>query len=218
MLKRAAGAALPSRLDVAVCWSCGAAAEGALFCASCGRLQAPPGDYFAAFGIGERLSLDLTALQKSFYDLSRRLHPDRFQRGDPRERQYSLEATALLNDAWRTLRDPVERAEYVLKRHGFDIGEQRSKDIPPELLEEVFEMNMALEELRSGDDSARPQLENARRGFAAMRDELDGMLEGHFRRWDETGDRATLAEIRAILNRRSYIRNLVGVVDQALAA
>ena len=151
----------------------------------------------------------MAELQKQFYDLSRRLHPD--------HSQGSLEAMADLNDAWRTLRDPVARAEYVLTRNGFDIGEQRTKDVPPELLEEVFDMNMALEELRSGDDSARPQLENARLGFVAMRDELDRMMEGLFLRYDQARDRSVLEEIRAVLNRRSYIRNLVGVVDKALA-
>ena len=62
------------------------------------------------------------------------------------EREYALEVTAILNDAYRTLRDPIARALYLLKLEGFDIGEQSTKDVPPELLEEVFELNMALEE------------------------------------------------------------------------
>ncbi len=77
-----------------------------------------------------------------------------------RNGSYSLEATAILNDAYRILRDPIQRAEYVLQGEGFEIGEQRSKDVPPELLEEVFELNMALDELRAGDDEVVPQLED----------------------------------------------------------
>ena len=63
-----------------------------------------------------------------------------------------MENTAIINDGYRTLRDPVKRAEYLLTEEGFPIGEQRSKDVPPELLEEVFELNMALEEMRGGEE------------------------------------------------------------------
>jgi len=216
MPREAVAAELPFRPEVRSCWSCGVPAPG-LFCQGCHRLQPPPEDYFQIFGLEPGLALDVREMQRRFYDLSRQLHPDRFQRGDSREREYSLDATALLNDAWRTLRDPVRRAEYVLKRNGFDIGEQGTKDVPPELLEEVFEMNMSLEELRQGDESARPQLESARKGFLAMRNELDSLAEGLFARYDQSHDRAVLVELRSILNRRSYIRNLAGVVDKALA-
>ena len=64
------------------------------------------------------------------------------------------------------------------KENGFDIGEQKSANVPAELLEEVFELNMALEELRSGDEEARPQLESAQRKFAAMHMILPGLGTG----------------------------------------
>ncbi|MGA3023649.1 MAG: Fe-S protein assembly co-chaperone HscB [Bryobacteraceae bacterium] len=204
------------------CWNCGRATEpqtgGApLFCPSCNALQPPPSDYYALFGLPPRLALSPDELQQSFYALSRVLHPDRFVRKSERERQYSLEASSVLNDAWRTLRNPVARAEYVLRRHGFDIGEQRSNNVPPELLEEVFELNMAIEEVRGGDDSARPQLEAARANFGAMLGGVDRELDALFRVWDETQRRDELAAIRALLNRRKYIQNLVSEVDALLA-
>jgi len=173
-------------------------------------------DYFQFFGIEPKLVLDPDALQKRFYELSRLLHPDRYSKKSPEEQQYSLDATALLNDAYRVLRDPLQRAEYVLKQAGFEIGEQRSKDVPPELLEEVFELNMALEEMRDGDASARPQLEQARTKFLAMRDEIDGQLNTLFAKYDAAPGKETLAEIRAVLNRRRYIRNLVNDVEKEL--
>ena len=107
-------------------------------------------DYFEVFGLPRSLSLDGASLQKRFYELSRRYHPDGFARASALERQKAEEASAELNDAYRTLRDPVRRAEYLLKLNGFEIGEQRGSDVPPELLEEAFELNMALEELREG--------------------------------------------------------------------
>jgi molecular chaperone HscB len=103
-------------------------------------------NFFQFFGLEQKLGVDLEALQKRFYELSRQWHPDRFGRKSPAEQAEALEATAILNDGYRTLKDPVKRAEYLLKEEGFPIGEQRSKDVPPELLEEVFELNMALEE------------------------------------------------------------------------
>jgi molecular chaperone HscB len=168
--------------------------------------------------LSPRLALSPDELQQSFYSLSRALHPDRFVRKSERERQFSLEASSVLNDAWRTLRNPVARAEYVLKQHGFDIGEQRSNNVPAELLEEVFELNMALEEVRGGDESAKPQLEAARVNFLGMLSDVDRQLESRFSVWDETHHRDELASIRSLLNRRKYIRNLLSEVDALLPA
>src|SRR4051812_3359126 len=98
-------------------------------------------DYFEFLELPRNLAIDPKELEKRFYALSRQLHPDLHSRKSPAERDQAEEATAILNDAYRTLRDPVKRAEYLLKLEGFDIGEQTSKDVPPELLEEVFELN-----------------------------------------------------------------------------
>ncbi len=198
------------------CWQCGRQA-GELFCPACGALQKPPAGFYRFFGIEERLSLDLADLQKRFYDLSRKLHPDRYGRKPPAEQKYSVEATSILNDGYRILRDPVKRAEYVLKQHGFDIGEQRSRDVPPELLEEVFELNMALEELRGGDDSVRSQLEEAREHFTGLLSDVDRQLTTEFARYDETRGEPVLGDIRGVLNRRRYIQNLVNEVEKELA-
>jgi len=173
--------------------------------------------YFELFGIPRSLNLSLDVLQKRFYELSRELHPDRFMRKPEAERQKALDLSSTLNDAYRTLKDPLKRAHYVLSQEGFDVGEQRSKDVPPELLEEVFELNMALEEMRSGDDSARPQLEKAESNFTNMLSDVDRQLEGLFQQYDEAQSRDTLAQIRGALNRRKYIQNLVEEVRKSLA-
>ena len=183
----------------------------------CETLQQPPREYYGLLGLERRLSLSNQELQQRFYDLTRRLHPDRFMRSSERERQYSLDGSSLLNDAYRTLRDPVKRAMYVLGQEGFEVGEQRSKDVPPELLEEVFELNMALEEIRTGDDSVRGQLEKAEHNFTNLLSEVDGQLEGLFSQYDEGRSRDTLTQIRAALNRRKYIQNLVDEVHKTLS-
>jgi molecular chaperone HscB len=119
------------------------------------------------------------------------LHPD-LQRG-------TLDASATLNDAYRTLRDPISRAEYVLKRLGLPAD---SKQVPPELLEEVFALNEALEEHNAA------QLEAGRSHFEALRAETDLELQSQFAQFDE-GDLAAPERIRALLNRRRYIVNLL---------
>jgi molecular chaperone HscB len=175
-------------------------------------------DFYEIFGLPRSLSLSLDDLQQRFYALSRELHPDRFMRKPEAERQHALDMSSALNDAYRTLKDPITRAQYLLALEGFDIGEQRSRDVPPELLEEVFELNMALEEMRGGDDSARPQLEQAEKNFAGMLAGSDQELAALFVKYDVAQSRDVLGEIRNVLNRRKYISNLVSEVQKTLEA
>jgi molecular chaperone HscB len=198
----------------AKCWNCGCSVPSR-FCEKCKALQPPSRDYYVFFDMPRQLALDPKDLEKRYYALSRQLHPDLFSRKPAREQEYALEASSILNDGYRTLKDPVARALYVLKQEGFDIAEQGTKDVPPELLEEVFELNMALEELRDGDDNARAQLQSARRRFENMRDEIDTTMQRQFAEWDATSDRAKLDEIRGQLNRRKYITNLIARTDEA---
>ncbi len=199
------------------CWQCSEIFDDLFFCPKCNALQPPPKDYFQFFGIRRHLGIDVAQLQTQFYDLSRKLHPDRYSRKSERERSLSTEATAILNDGWRTLKDPLERAEYVLNQEGFNIGEQRSKDVPPELLEEVFELNMAIEDLRDGDASAKEQLRSAQQRFAGMMASSNQDLEQLFVRWDSEGGKDPLAAIRAVLNRRRYISNLIRDAEKELS-
>jgi len=168
--------------------------------------------FYESLGLEPRLSLDSDDLKKRFYEQSRQWHPDRFSRAPAADQQRALNMTALANDAFRTLRDPVTRAEYFLKQKGLEL----SKEAPPELLEEVFELNMALEELRGGDDSARPQLELAQTRFQAMRSKIDATLSGLFADYDASRDKKVLDEIRDALNWRRYISNLVREVEKEL--
>jgi molecular chaperone HscB len=178
-------------------------------------------NFFRFFGLEQKLRVDAETLQKRFYELSKQWHPDRFSRKSAAEQAEALDATSLLNDGYRTLRDPVKRAEYLLKEEGFPIGEQRSKDVPPELLEEVFELNMTLEELKAGDSEARDQLQTAQANFVKLQGDVDRQLESLFAKYDAAeaqseGARQALHEIRALLNRRRYIDNLLRDVDKAL--
>jgi molecular chaperone HscB len=194
--------------------------------------------YFTQFELPTHLHIDLAALEKSFYAQSRRLHPDRFAAKPVAEQEAALAASSALNDAYRTLRDPIARTEYLLGLEGVQLEEQsraatdaakatgkaKKQVAPPDLLEEAFELNMALEELKMGDDpDAREQLEAARVKFTAMLTELQQELEALWSRWDAAVDADdTTAKgsakdaMVALLNRRSYVRNLVRDVNAAL--
>jgi len=171
----------------------------------------PDNRFFEIFGLEPALNLDLKALEARYFELSRKWHPDLFARKSEEDRKTALDQTALLNDAYRTLRDPVKRAEYVT---GHEEG--RAPQAPPELLEEVFELNMALEELRSGDADALPQLESQKQHFQTMRDAADRQLAELSAAYDN--GTSSPADIRALLNRRKYIHNLLKEVDKALDA
>jgi molecular chaperone HscB len=165
-------------------------------------------DYFDFFGIERRLNLDGADLQRRFYSLSRELHPDRFMRATAEEREQALEKSAILNDAYRVLRDPLLRAEYLVSGAGLDPGDE--KRVPPELLEKVFEVNEVLE---SGD---RAGIESARTHLNDARDESQADMERLFGRYD-AGDEGALPELRSVLNRRRYIDKLMRQVEGALA-
>ena len=153
-----------------------------------------------------QLDLDLAALEHEFHRLSRKLHPDRFARAQENEKQWSLADTALLNDAYRTLKDPLRRTEYLLKLDGAEIGEEHAgKDrkgangpsrVPADLLEEVFELNMQLEEMRMARKMGENDPELAgkpgrrrKRKFEGLLDEVDRDLRAQWQAWDE-GDTA----------------------------
>ena len=214
------------------CWSCKAPVAGAHFCASCGKIQPlPPGtDYFGFFGWPQKLTIDPALLEEQFHKLSWKLHPDNFVRASEEERNLSLDRSSQLNDAYRTLRDPIARIEYLLLRLGLRKEGTTKQQAPPELLEEVFELNESLDELREarsegGDvESLRKRLIEAQNSFKEKLNEVDEELADVAREWDTALDTspneatrsALLARMNEILNRRSYIRNLVVSVQKEL--
>jgi len=218
---------------LAECWSCKASVAGAHFCATCGKIQPLPADtdFFAFFGLPQKLTVDAGALEGQFHKLSWKLHPDNFVRASEYERDLSLERSSQLNDAYRTLRDPVARVEYLLLHLGLRKEGTTKQQAPPQLLEEVFELNESLDELREaraeGGDVAelRERLAEAQKNFQEKLGDVDTELASVGREWDaaldaradESNRKALLARMNEILNRRSYIRNLVNGVQKELS-
>ena len=222
------------------CWSCSVAHnELTLFCPHCSKIQPPQeGNYFSVFSLEPRLNIDLAALEHEFHRLSRKLHPDRFGRASENEKEWSLADTALLNDAYRTLKDPIRRTEYLLKLHGAEIGEEHAgknrrpnemgaSRAPADLLEEVFELNMQLEEMRmaqaSGEDdpALKRSLTQAKQKFEGLLNAVDDALCGEWTAWDDGDESARHAaqnKMVALLDRRRYLSNLVREVNETLGA
>ena len=200
-------------------------------------------DYFALFPLPRHLRLDVAELERSFYAQSRRFHPDRFAARPVAEQAEALQRSSSLNDAYRTLRDPISRTEYLLSLEGVQLEEQsrqatdaarasateKKQIVPPDLLEEVFVLNMQLEEMRLSrqmgetPESIEGELATARSRFEGMLAEAQRTLEGLWAQWDQAedgGDAAQKSVVRdkmvALLNRRSYLRNLVRDVQAVL--
>jgi molecular chaperone HscB len=200
-------------------------------------------DYFSIFSLPHYLIIDLPALERSFYALSRKLHPDRFASRPAADQEAALAESSQLNDAYRTLRDPIARTEYLLSLEGVELEEQSSaataaaratgtakkQVVPEDLLEEAFELNMQLEEMRMakkvGDDDPqlRKDLLGAKSTFDAKLAATDADLATLHTQWDTAVDgndptaKATARDAMvALLNRRSYLRNLVRDVNTAL--
>jgi molecular chaperone HscB len=219
------------------CWSCSVAHNAStLFCPHCSKIQPPAaGDYFSVFSLEPRLNIDLDALEREFHRLSRRLHPDRFARSPENEREWSLADTALLNDAYRTLKDPLRRTEYLLKLTGAEIGEEGNakpggtkKDpsrAPADLLEEVFELNLQIEEMRMSkkmgeeDSALQSDLLQAKEKFEGLMSDVDRELRAQWKTWDEgenTARHAAQKQMVTLLDRRRYLSNLVREVNETL--
>jgi molecular chaperone HscB len=241
--------AKPATQETQSCWSCGTM-RAVHFCDACGKVQPPaPVDYFTFFGLPRKLHLDIAALEKDFYELSRKLHPDLNAQAGTQEQEWSLQQSSLLNDAHRTLKDPIKRTQYLLKLEGVELeeqskaaterarssGEAKKQIVPPDLLEEVFELNLQLEELRmqkkAGEDDpalieeiGRQKLELEEKQEALLRE-----LQGYWKIWDgmiqreQNGQPVSDEERKQhrdkmvdVLNRRNYICNLVRDVSEVL--
>jgi molecular chaperone HscB len=187
-------------------------------------------DYFEMFDMPRKLWIETSAFEKKFLELSWKLHPDKFVNASAERQELALKLSSDLNDAYRVLRDPVARIEYLLRIEGMRKEGEQKQQAPPELLEEVFELNESLDELRdakaSGGDliSLKARLETAEKNFQEKLSKVDTQLQETAHLWDaaidasanDTDRKGIMARLNELLNRRSYIRNLVTNVQKEL--
>jgi molecular chaperone HscB len=203
------------------CWHCSARTGLALVCGECEAPQplAAGLDLFAVLGLRRKLVVDPADLERRYHEASRAVHPDRHQTAGERDRTFSLTASAAVNRAYRTLRDPVARGRYWLELHGSPLGE-RNNQVPSALAALVFETQEQLAELRGASDPAA-----ARRDIESTHADLDSRvralvteLEARYAAWDSAGAETpdALAELKRRLSEIAYLNTLLDDVDETL--
>jgi len=220
-----------------LCWNCQSEVGGEYFCDHCIKIQPAPSDvdYFQRLGLPRHLTLDVQDLERRFHDLSRKIHPDLFQRRSEEEKAISLQNSAMLNTAYRTLRDPILRVEYLIS-----LEEGAVKDIPakapPNLLEEIMELQETLEEFKRVRGAVMEKGKELKKILIAERDRLAARKEifekellGLFQEWDRFQDQrplhadgpqkhqnSLLRRMKELLSARAYLKTLLQDLDEGL--
>ena len=220
----------PRELQMArsMCWHCQSEVSGEYFCDRCVKVQpvSKETDYFTCFGFPRRLTIDPGKLEAKFYELSRAFHPDFYQNKSETEQTISLGNSATLNSAYRTLRDPIQRAEYLLDLEAGAVKEIRNSP-PADLFEEILELQDTLNEYRGADRSSgtgqqlRAKLQAEQRTLEQRKQDMETSLQQLFTDWDrlqEQGDATSqarserdrlLKQMREILSNRTYVKSIV---------
>jgi len=219
-----------------MCWHCQSEVTGEYFCERCVKVQpvSKETDYFTCLGFPRRLTLDPKKLEAKFYELSRTFHPDFYQTKSTAEQTISLSNAAVLNTAYRTLRDPIQRAEYLLALETGSVKDIRTSP-PVDLFEEILELQDTLEEYRTSDRGSdqghrlRAVLQTEQEALERRRVEMESQLRQLFADWDKLQDtgEATgpakaernriLKQMRDLLSHRTYVNNIVNDLAATIA-
>ncbi len=219
-----------------MCWHCQSEMAGEYFCDRCVKVQpvSKDLDYFTCFGLPRRLAIDTQVLEAKFYELSRAFHPDFYQNKSDAEQSISLGNSAMLNTAYRTLRDPIQRAEYLLDLEAGSVKDIRTTP-PADLFEEILELQDTLDEFRASNrasDAAaalREKLHADRATLEQRQRDMETQLQRLFNQWDALQDRGEateqaraernriLKDMRDILSNRTYVKNIVNDLVATIA-
>lgn len=224
------------RMARSMCWHCQSEVTGEYFCERCVKVQpvSKETDYFTCLGFPRRLGLDPQQLEAKFYELSRSFHPDFYQTKSAAEQTISLSNAALLNTAYRTLRDPIQRAEYLLALETGSVKDIRTSP-PADLFEEILELQDTLEEYRASDPDSdqghglRATLQTEQGALEQRKIEMESQLRQLFADWDtlqDAGEATSVArmerdsilkQMRDLLSHRTYINNIVNDLAATIA-
>ena len=219
-----------------MCWHCQSDIGGEYFCQQCVKVQplSKDIDYFTAVGLPRKLNIDTGLLETKFYEMSRAFHPDFYEGKTEMERAVSLTNSATLNQAYHTLKDPIERVEYLLRLEAGSVKEITGKP-PTELFETLLEIQEQLDELQSvkaqtGTPSQEliGKLRAEHSTLEATRGTLERRLAELFQLWDRLVDRSAgdqaqktekeqvLKQMRDILSQRNYLNTMLAHIAGAL--
>ena len=163
---------------MADCWTCGAERGRAAFCGTCGKIQpvVRGTSFFDVLGLPAKMGISRSALEKGYRELSRQVHPDRFGRESPLERKLALEQTTVVNDAYRTLRQPRTRAEYLMRLAGKVVGKETDRVDDPEFLMQMMELREQLSDVESAEQ-AEPLRDDVQVEYDAALEKLSAYFD-----------------------------------------
>ena len=226
--------ALPSTRELpmarSMCWHCQSEVTGEYLCGQCVKVQplSKGLDYFACFRLPRLLNIDEQELERTYYDLSRTFHPDFYSTKDESEKTISLGNSAFLNSAYRTLKDPIQRVEYLIRLEAGAVKDIRSNP-PADLFEEILELQEDMETFRGlqsdkdlmEGNELRQKLQREREHLEDRQAEMETALRGKYQEWDqlqttnpdptEARDQKNtmLRSMQEVLSNRTYICNMV---------
>jgi molecular chaperone HscB len=133
-------------------------------------------NHFELFGLSPAFGVETEVLERSYREIQARVHPDRFAHAGAAERRASLQWTTRVNEAYRTLKDPVQRAKHLLELQGVDVAFETNTAMPPDFLMQQMELREALEEAKDASrlDALRTEL---RRSRAALETEIEEAID-----------------------------------------
>jgi molecular chaperone HscB len=219
-----------------MCWNCQSDIGGEYFCQQCVKVQplSKESDYFTALGLPRKLNIDTGRLETKFYEMSRVFHPDFYEGKSETEQAVSLANSATLNKAYHTLKDPIERVEYLLRLEAGSVKEIPGKP-PTDLFETLLEIQDQLEELKSVKDQHGTagqeligKLKTERSTLEMKRAALEGRLAEMFHIWDRLVERSPvdqaqntekdqgLKQMRDLLSQRNYLNTMLANIAEAL--
>lgn len=213
-----------------MCWHCQSEVDGEYLCGRCVKVQplSKELDYFTCLNLPRRLNIDQKFMETTYHELSRTFHPDFYTHKDESEKSISLGNSALLNMAYRTLKDPIQRAEYLIRLEAGAAKEIRTAP-PADLFEEILALQEDLDDYRAlspdkdseSVETLRAKLQRDRETLDGRQQQLEARLFEMFDVWDSlqnqteetdhlrTQKDAVLKDMQEILSHRTYLRNIV---------
>jgi molecular chaperone HscB len=167
----------------------------------------PASDAFSIFGFERSWNLERDAVERRYLSLAQAVHPDRVATADAGIRRLAMERASAVNEAYKVLRDPVRRAEYLVKLGGIDL-DSSDPHVGAPSMEQSFLMEMIERREHVADARAQGEhvLDELRDG---VEDELDALLES-------AHEQLNAGEVRAAartLVRRRYVQRLLDEID-----
>lgn len=169
-------------------------------------------NHFELFGLPRAFRIDAEALDRAFRGLQAEVHPDRFAAAPDADRRLALQGSARVNEAYRMLKDPVERARYLLSLRGIDAFDERDTALPRDFLEAQLERREG-----AADAADAENIGALERILAGIRAEIDrrqqalGELLDDPRRADEAKSR--VRELRFLAKVAEDVNAMLGALD-----